>query len=63
MLASVVISFAFVSNSIADLPFATDQSDKVTIDVSKNIVLNARDDDGDASRNMITTFLATEQLG
>ena len=41
------LSFVFVSNGIAAPPSATDQSDKVTVDVSKNIVLNARDDDGD----------------
>ena len=50
------LSFVFVFNSIAAPPSATDQSDKVTEDVSKNIVLNARDDDGDDVEIKITTF-------
>ena len=57
------LSFVFVSNSIAAPPSATDQSDKVTVDVSKNIVLNARDDDGDDVEIKITTFPSNGTIG
>ena len=57
-----VLSFVFVSNSIAAPPSAADQSDKVTVDVSKNIVLNARDDDGTMLKLRLQLFPATEQL-
>ena len=57
------LSFVFVPNSIAAPPSATDQSDKVTVDVSKNIVLNARDDDGDDVEIKITTFPSNGTIG
>ena len=57
------LSFVFVSNSIAAPPSATDQTDKVTVDVSKNIVLNARDDDGDDVEIKITTFPSNGTIG
>ena len=57
------LSFVFVSNSIAVPPSATDQSDNVTVDVSKNIVLNARDDDGDDVEIKITTFPSNGTIG
>ena len=60
---SFALSFVFVSNSIAAPPTATDQSDKVTVDVSKNIVLNARDDDGDDVEIKITTFPTNGTIG
>ena len=60
---SFALSFVFVSNSIAAPPSAADQSDKVTVDVSKNIVLNARDDDGDDVEIKITTFPSNGTIG
>ena len=48
---------------VADDPVATNQSENVTVDVSKNIILNVTDNDGDDVEVKITTFPTKGSIG
>ena len=44
------------ANLVAGDPVASNQSELVTVDVSKNIILSVQDNDGDDVEVKITTF-------
>ena len=47
----------------AEDPVASDQSELVTVGVSKNIILNVQDNDGDDLEVKITTFPTNGSIG
>ena len=61
----VVVDTATVTIAVADniVPVATDQTDKVTTSVAKNIKLNVYDNDGDDVEVKITDFPTKGQIG
>ena len=51
------------ANLVAEDPVASDQSELVTVDVSKNIILSVQDNDGDDLEVKITTFPIYGSIG
>ena len=51
------------ANLVAEDPVASNQSENVTVDVSKNITLSVTDNDGDDVEVKITTFPIKGRIG